>query len=258
MYQRLIKMAKKKDVKLQNPKFTIDLIDILSEKDPTESNKYLSFMVKQSEGWVDWLIDEIKNSTFNDMFQVIKDFEELSQKNLLENKDIYSYESNQEIVDAINEAKEKSTKSQVKKNETHVLYEDDRYLVLQPLTSRSSNIYGKATKWCVSSEQNNFKKYFNDYASSGPLIFFIDKSVKESESRENIFYKIAFHNNLTMEKNGLTIWDAKDSQLSAENMLNIMELIPGPILKVIMDAIKGKSNKALAEERGIKTETFEK
>jgi len=251
-------MARKKDIKLQNPKFNIDLIEILAENDPTESNKYLPFMVKRTEDWVDWLMQELKNETFKDMFQVVKDFEDLSSKNLLPNKDIYSYQSNQEIVDVINIAKEKITKSQVKKDETVVLYEDDRYLVLQPLTSRSSNMYGKSTKWCVSSEQNNFKKYFNDYITSGPLIFFIDKSIKEEDIRKNDFAKLAFHNDLTKGKNGLTIWDCKDVQLSSQSLLEIVDIIPSNIFKVIMEASKGDCNRKIAEEKGIKIETFEK
>jgi len=251
-------MAKKKDIKDQNSKFIIDLIDVLAKNDPTSTNKYLPFMVKQAETWVDWLINELNNNTFKDMFDTIKEFEDLSSKNLLVNKDIYSYSSNQEIVDSIKKAKEKITKSQVKKNETLVVYEDDRYLVLQPLTSRSSNMYGKSTKWCVSSEQNDFKKYFNQYTETGPLIFYIDKSFKEEEIRDNIYAKVAFHNDLTKEKNGLTIWDSKDAQLSAQNLLELMEVIPADIMKIIMETTKGKSNRKIAEEKGIKKEEFQK
>lgn len=246
-------MAKKKDLKDQNPKFTIDLVEILAENDPTTSNKYLPFMVKQAETWVDWLQNELKSNTFKDMFETIKDFEEMSSKNLLSNKDIYSYNSNQEIIDAIKIAKEKVTKSQVKKNETIVIYEDDRYLVLQPLTSRSSNVYGKSTKWCVSSEQNDFKKYFNQYTENGTLIFFIDKSVKEEEIRDNPLSKIAFHRDKT---NGLTVWDTKDVKLDAGIVLELSESIPAEILNIIMKTSKEKTNRELAEEKGIKKEIF--
>ena len=41
-------MAKKKDLKEQNPKFSVDIIEILAENDPTATNKYLPFMIKQS------------------------------------------------------------------------------------------------------------------------------------------------------------------------------------------------------------------
>lgn len=246
-------MAKKKDLKEENPKFIVDIIEILADNDPTSTNKYLPFMIKQAETWVDWLKEELKTNTFKEMFDVVKEFEELSQKNLLENKDIYSYSSNQEIIDAIKLAREKITKSQVKKFETITLYEDDSFLVVQPLTSRSSNIYGKSTKWCVSSESNDFTKYFKQYTENGVLVYLIDKRVKEEETRNKIYSKVAFHHDKSKTgQSATTIWDSKDSQLSLMGMMELMDIIPSNIMKVINTALKGKSNKELAREKGIK------
>lgn len=250
-------MAKKKDLKEQNPKFTIDLIEVLAENDPTNSNKYLPFMIKQAETWVDWLKEELKTATFKEMFDIIKEFEELSQKNLLENKDIYSYKSNQEIVDTIKLAREKVTKSQVKKFETVTIFEDDNFLVIQPLTSRSSNVYGKSTKWCVAANDHDFKRYFNQYTENGVLVFVIDKRVKEEETRNNIYSKVAFHNDKTKTgQSATTIWDSKDAQLNAMGMMELMEIIPSEVMKVVNTTLKGKTNKELAREKGIKDDVY--
>lgn len=246
-------MAKKKDIKDQNPKFIVDLVDILGENDPTETNKYLPFMIKQAETWVDWLKEELKNNTFKEMFDIVKEFEELSQKNLLENKDIYSYASNQEIVETIKLAREKVTKSQVKKFETVTLFEDESFLVIQPLTSRSSNVYGKSTKWCVASETNDFKKYFNQYTENGVLVYVIDKRVKEEQTRDNIYSKVAFHLDKTKSgQSATTIWDSKDVQVSAVGMMELMEIIPQEVMKIVNSSLKGKTNKEIAREKGIK------
>ena len=86
----------------------------------------------------------------------------------------------------------------------------------------------------------------------------LDKSFKEEEIRDNVYAKVAFHNDLTKEKNGLTIWDSKDAQLSAQNLLELMEIIPADIMKIIMETTKGKSNRKIAEEKGIKKEEFQK
>jgi hypothetical protein len=250
-------MAKKKDLKEQNPKFVIDLVEILAKNDPSSTNKYLPFMVKQAESWVDWLKEELKSNTFKEMFDIVKEFEELSNKNLLENKDIYAYGSNQEIVDTIKLAREKVTKSQVKKFETITVHEDDRFVVLQPLTSRSSNVYGKSTKWCVSSDQNDFKKYFNQYTENGVLVFVIDKSIKEEQTRDNIFSKVAFHYDKTKTgHSATTIWDSKDIPVPAVGMMELMEIIPQDVMKVVNTTLKGKTNKELAKERGIKDDTY--
>ena len=129
-------MAKKKDLKIQHPEYTVDVIEVLSTMDPTKSNKYLPFMINCTSGWVQWIQNELKNETFKEMFEVIKDFEDLSDRNLLKNKDIYSYESNQDIIEAVKLAKEKVTRSEVKKKETEVLYEYERWSVIVPLSTR--------------------------------------------------------------------------------------------------------------------------
>lgn len=244
-------MAKIKDIKSQNPDYVINLVDILAENDPTKTNKYLPFMVSQTKDWLDWFLNELKNNTFKEMFDIVKEFEELSDKNLLENKDIYSYESNQDIVDEIKLARDKVTRSEVKKKETITLYEDDRWLVLQPLTSRSSNVYGKSTKWCVAAEDHNFKKYFKEYTENGTLVFLIDKSVKEKDTRENRYSKVAFHQYKNKE-NSLTLWDSKDKQLGLQEAMAVYGMVSKEIQDIINKASDGKSNVELAKEKGCK------
>lgn len=245
-------MAKKKDLKVINPEYSIDVIEVLADNDPTESNKYLPFMIKQTKDWVDWIHNELKNETFKEMFEIIKDFEDLSQRNLLENKDIYSYESNRDIIEAVKFAKEKVTRSEVKKKETEVIYEDDKWLVVFPLTTRSSNMYGKATKWCVASEDHNYGKYFKQYTENGVLVFVIDKTVKDSECRTNMMSKVAFHNDRNKE-DGITAWDVKDSQMSVPQIMKFTSLIGSEILNIVYDRLEnGSTNKQEATKRNLK------
>jgi len=245
-------MAKVKDLKTQNPSYVIDVIDVLASMDPSKSNKYLPFMIKCTAEWVEWINNELRNETFKEMFEVIKDFEELSQRNLLDNKDIYSYESNQDIIEAVKTAKEKITRSEVKKKETEVLYEDDRWLVVFPLSTRSSNLYGKATKWCVASEDHNYGKYFKQYTENGVLVYVIDKSVKESEAKNNIFSKVAFHNDRN-KQDGVTIWDVIDSQMNVSNAMKVYSMLGGDIMNIINDRLEnGPTNRDAAMKKGIK------
>ncbi len=245
-------MARVKDLKAQNPNYFIDVIDVLASMDPTKSNKYLPFMIKCTAEWVEWINNELRNETFKEMFEVIKDFEELSQRNLLDNKDIYSYESNQDIIEAVKTAKEKITRSEVKKKETEVLYEDDRWLVVFPLSTRSSNLYGKATKWCVASEDHNYGKYFKQYTENGVLVYVIDKSVKESEAKNNIFSKVAFHNDRN-KQDGVTIWDVIDSQMNVSNAMKVYSMLGGDIMNIINDRLEnGPTNREAAMKKGIK------
>ena len=245
-------MAKIKELKEKNPSYNIDVISVLSEMDPTKTNKYLPFMIKCTSDWVTWINGELKNETFKEMFNVIKDFEDLSERNLLDNKDIYSYESNQDIIEAVKIAKEKITRSEVKKKETEVLHEDDRWLVLFPLSVRSSNLYGKGTKWCVSSEDHNYGKYYKQYTDNGILIFVIDKKVTDAESRTNDFAKIAFHNDLK-KSDGITLWDVKDSQMGVSNAMKVYSMLPSEVMGIINKRLEsGLTNKEQAQKRGVR------
>jgi hypothetical protein len=245
-------MARVKDLKVQNPSYVVDVIEVLSSMDPSKSNKYLPFMIKCTAEWVEWINNELRNETFKEMFEVIKDFEDLSQRNLLENKDIYSYESNQDIIEAVKTAKEKITRSEVKKKETEVLYEDDRWLVIFPLSTRSSNLYGKATKWCVASEDQNYGRYFKQYTENGVLVYLIDKNVKDSEARNNIFSKVAFHNDRN-KQDGITLWDVVDTQMNVSNAMKVYSLVGSEIMTIINDRLEnGPTNKEAASKKGIK------
>lgn len=247
-------MAKKKDLKLQHPNFTIDIIEILSEKDPSKTNKYLPFMIKQVEDWVDWLNNELKTTSFKEMVDIVNDFDDLSTRNLLENKDIYSYESNPDIIESVKTAKDKVTHSEVKKNETIVLHEDDKWSVIYPLTSRSSNMYGKSTKWCVSSDDQSYKKYFNQYTENGVLIFLINKSVKDKDTRNDKLSRVAFHMDKS-KKDGLTVWDAQDNQLNMTDMMKVSSMVGGDIMNIINGKLEGsETNKSVAKERNLKSE----
>jgi hypothetical protein len=245
-------MAKVRDIKEQNPNYLIDIVEILASHDPSKTNKYLPFMVRSVKDWVDWINNEIQSQTFKEMFEIIQDFEDLSKRNLLDNKDIYSYESNQDIIKAVKEAKEKVTRSEVKKNETEVLFENERWLVLYPLTTRSSNLYGKGTKWCVSSEDGNYGKYFKQYTSNGCLVFVIDKTVKESEYRSNDFAKVAFHNDRS-KKDGITLWDIKDNQVNISNAMKIYSSLGSEIIEVINERLEsGPTNSEVAKKKNLK------
>ena len=140
----------------------------------------------------------------------------------------------------------------MKKKETEVLYEDKRWLVVFPLSTRSSNLYGKGTKWCVSSEDNNYGKYFKQYTENGSLVFVIDKSVKESEYRSNDFAKVAFHND-RKKNDGVTLWDIKDKQMGVGNAMKVYNMLGNDIMGIINERLEeGPTNKEAADKKGVR------
>ena len=82
-----------------------------------------------------------------------------------------------------------------------IVYEDDKYTIVTPLTHKASCYYGAGTKWCTSSEQS--QTHFNNYNSDGKLFYILDKTLPSS----NPFYKVALLQKYDGEQ---TFYDAPD------------------------------------------------
>ena len=67
---------------------------------------------------------------------------------------------------------------------------------------------------------------------------------------------MAFHHDKTKSagSEATTIWDTKDAKVTAVGMMEVMEIIPQEVMKVVNTALKGMSNKEIAREKGIKEE----
>ena len=53
-------------------------------------------------------------------------------------------------------------------------YEDDKWVIVRPLTFASSVKYGASTRWCTTYQAE--KQYFERYWRQGILIYFINKT----------------------------------------------------------------------------------
>jgi hypothetical protein len=213
-------MAKLKE--LRDPKYVIDFVDICAEIDPSDTHKYVPFILKLIEEYINQVKKDYHSDTFKDIKELIADFHELSERNQIQNKDIYSYESFEELENIVKEGKSKITESQIKQRETTILYDDDDCLVVRPLSVRSSRLYGSSTKWCTSSERDDYTQHFNRYAGMGVLVYYINK---KKDPLKNKYAKVAFHNETDFkEKHNITLWDVEDHQLNNSEMF----LVVGP------------------------------
>ena len=73
---------------------------------------------------------------------------------------------------------------QIKRNESVVVYNDENYKVIVPLTHRVSRIYGSGTKWCTSI---GYFGEFERYLKSGVIYYILSKGVPQGVSN----YKVA-------------------------------------------------------------------
>jgi hypothetical protein len=234
-------MSKIKDQK--DPKYVIDFVDICADIDPTKTKKYAPYMLKLIEGYIKDVREDYEKTTFKDIKELFTDFEDLCERNQLENKDIYAYETFEDVEAAVKEGRSKITESQVKKKETKVIYEDDSYIVLRPLSIRSSRFYGSTTKWCTSSDRDDYASHFVRY-SEGILVYFINK---KADPKTNKFAKLAFHNETDFkEANNITVWDPEDKQLAASDMMRVAgKEIPFPVYEKIQEELYSKKKETI-------------
>ena len=136
----------------------------------------------------------------NDNFFTVKDFIRYMEKNQIENKDVTSYSTIDDLRSAVTLA---GMKELTKELEGQVIkeYEDDKWLVFRPLTFQASAKYGASTRWCTTYQKE--KQYFEKYWQNGILVYFINKLTG---------YKFAGYKSLNGE-NELSFWNAEDSRV---------------------------------------------
>lgn len=198
----------KKVLKEQHPWTNVNYIDYLSFLDPSKTNKFLPFMVKELKRSIEernernredikYIVREIAQQfridetvliekdydTLNriqgilgmfgsDKVNILRDFHEHLENNRIEKNDISQYKSFDEIREQVKIASFKQAQKELR-GATHIVYEDENYLMIKPLTFLSSTKYGASTKWCTTMENN--KEYFYNYSYNGILIYIFNK-----------------------------------------------------------------------------------
>lgn len=230
-------MSKIDGIKEQYPHLDISILDVLKKFDISGTNKYLPLfckifkkkfdyqtMVYENRSSEDVLLEsyeelndigfEPNSFSANEIFMVFhlleifrkhelktfKKFMELSEKKLIDNKDITSFKDYDEIENAVSLAEIKNLNKELAKS-VITEHEDDNWLIIRPLTHEASKKYGATTRWCTSSEKDieTFKRYWRD----GILVYFINKKTG---------IKVGGFKSLK-EKEGYTFWTAADDRV---------------------------------------------
>jgi hypothetical protein len=183
-------MSKIDKLKEQHPNLNVSIIDLLAKIDPSNTNKYLHFLINRLKGEYDYdegddiglyLITEILGP---DRLVLLNEFDIHCNANRIPKNDISQYKSWDEMNDSVKGAeeilKQKETEKQIIK-----LLDNDEYCVVIPLSYDASRVYGSNTKWCTTQE-----RYWNDYIDKYKLIYIIDRinndkyavSIKQGDS----------------------------------------------------------------------------
>lgn len=191
-----------KQLKEQNPDLNINIIDILSKIDNTKTKKLTPFLIKlfknknkeirEDNHYYDLerrpYVKEMSLGLCNTQRSIIlwildwyigfEDIENLPifvdylERGLIDNKDISTYQTMDDIVLEISKAATKEMLSKDRKN-IMIVHDDDEWMFFKPLTYNASVTYGYGTKWCTS--MKNESDYFYRYSKQGVLIYVINK-----------------------------------------------------------------------------------
>ena len=163
--------------------------------------------------------------------QKYRKFCEYNERNLIEENDLTKYKSFEQMIAAMGVAE---MKSEEKELETQVIkiHEDGEWLLIRPLTFKSSCKYGANTKWCTTTEHN--QEYYNKYAKRGVLVYCINKKTG---------YKVAAFYSLDKNEPEFSYWKQKDTRIDSTDSNLPLELI-GFIRDYVKDP-KVKSNTAM-------------
>lgn len=146
--------------------------------------------------------------------------------------DLNQYKNVGELFNALTEYKNRQRREVKRVEGGNVVYEDDRFFVVNPLTHESSCYYGRGTKWCTAAESDtHFKRYNED----GKLFYILDKTLPTNDP----FYKVALLKKFDGDK---TYYDSKDETVKSGWIFNTDKL------STILDSVDNYLNTEYAEQ----------
>ena len=249
-------MSRIKELKQKYPTLALSILDLLSMVDPTSNNKYLGLLAQitdqhltkrlerdsieefqqvairngypepiamSSPGDQLYLMYCLDNIVTQDNIRLMNEFMTLNERGVIVQNDILKYKNIQQIQEAISLAQMRLVDKDMEGQIIRV-FEDNKWLILRPLTFASSCKYGAATKWCTTATTS--PEHFYRYWSRGALIYILNKETG---------YKVAAQKYYD-EDDRSTLWNAADREVNWADVdveTNIFEIVKNEIaLKV--------------------------
>ncbi len=231
-------MSRLDELKKQYPELNVTMFDMMVRLDTSKSYKYLPVMCKifgsrfnpkklwsnkndyltgtleiqsmlmnkgistdnLTDGQMYYIANYFAEHFSTDTYQTLKEFMSYMEKDQIENKDVSTYNDLEDIRGAVTLA---SMKELTKDLEGQVIkeYEDEKWVVVRPLTFSSSAKYGASTRWCTTYQKE--KNYFEKYWRRGILVYFINKQTG---------YKFAGYKGIDGDSE-FSFWNAEDSRV---------------------------------------------
>ena len=176
------------------------------------------------------------------------------QQSRLTIKDIFKYASLKDLTAALETKSGKEVEKSIKTSEANILVDNEKMMIVEPLSMAASLKYGANTKWCTTYSDPEENK-FEDYFSKVTLVYFIDKIHKskyaiaydkknpkvieafDEEDKSIDFSKVIKFFSITIEEiSSKTISTDGKRKLYQDNFLKKIEK------QIVGDVIKGDIN----------------
>jgi hypothetical protein len=173
-----------------------------------------------------------------DDFKSFQRFCEYNERNLIPNNDLSKYKSFSQIKSSMSIAEIKEFEKELE-GQIIILFKDEEWLIMKPLTYQSSKKYGSNTKWCTASETT--PQYFEDYSRNGMLIYIINMKTGK---------KTAVHK--LLRNNSVTYWSQLDKKIE-QTETNL----PFHVMNIIQKSLKENiSNNSLLNKKTTVNQQF--
>jgi hypothetical protein len=152
-----------------------------------------------NDGEMYYMANYLAEHFSTDTYSTLKEFMNYMDKGQIENKDVSTYKDLDDVRGAVTLA---SMKELTKDLEGQVIkeYEDEKWVVVRPLTFSASAKYGASTRWCTTYQRE--KQYFEKYWRRGILVYFINKQTG---------YKFAGYKGIDGDSE-FSFWNAEDNR----------------------------------------------
>jgi hypothetical protein len=127
-------------------------------------------------------------------------FREFNERGLIQNPDLTKYSTMDDLMNAVSLCEIKQIEKELE-NEVIKEFEDERWLIVRPLSFQSSLRYGAATKWCTTFKRE--KDYFFKYFHRGSLVYFLNKETG---------YKVALYGECSHKLVDISFWNQQDNR----------------------------------------------
>jgi hypothetical protein len=180
------------------------------------------------------------NQMPNHEMEIVSEFITMYEKHQIPNVDINQLKSVNELESIVNLVGIKNLSKEYSK-QIHIDLDNEKWLVIRPLTYEASLKYGANTKWCTSAKHNP-RQYFR-YTEDGILVYCINKETG---------YKLAVH--MWKENNkfqDLSFWNSVDDRI--DSLTSEIDYDVFNLIKEMYGNINTKTNKEIGGEYWMKS-----